>query len=71
MAEMRTKDAGKQWDRVTGADLNPNKKALAERNKSTLTNPVFIKACEAVNIPPSKRQASKWNNKMGKARKGF
>lgn len=30
-------------------------------------NTIFIEACERVGIQPTKRQASKWLNKKGKA----
>lgn len=30
-------------------------------------NPIFKKACELAGITPTKRQASKWNNKRGAA----
>jgi hypothetical protein len=33
-------------------------------------NQHFIAACEAVKLPPTKRQASKWLNKKGLAYKG-
>lgn len=58
---------GKQWKRVTGPNLCPENAVRAQRNKSTLTSPIFLKACETVGIEPTKRQASKWNNKKGKA----
>ncbi len=58
---------GKQWKRVTGPNLCPENAERAVRNKATLGNSQFIKACEVVGIPATPRQASKWNNKKGKA----
>jgi hypothetical protein len=34
------------------------------------TDQAFISACGKVGIDPTKRQASKWRNKKGKAYKG-
>lgn len=31
------------------------------------TNPVFIKACELAGVEATKRQASKWRNRAGRA----
>lgn len=58
---------GKQWKRVTGPNLHPENAVRAAANKSVKSSPGFIKACEAVGIQPTARQASKWNNKKGKA----
>jgi hypothetical protein len=37
------------------------------QNLQTLTDPVFIKACELAGLQVTPRQASKWNNGYGKA----
>ena len=34
------------------------------------TDQAFINACEKVGIPATKRQASKWRSKKGKAHQG-
>jgi hypothetical protein len=39
--------------------------AAAKANTDRLRDSNFIKSCEAVNIPPTRRQASKYNNKRG------
>ena len=58
---------GKKWHRVTGPNLHPENQEKHLRNKAVLGSEAFIKACEYVGIKPTKRQASKWNNKKGKA----
>jgi len=55
------------WDRVTGPDLDPGNKKRAERNSATMKNLMFLDACLRASIEPTKRQASKWNRKKGKA----
>lgn len=42
-------------------------KEKTQANKSTLKNKEFLWACKEAGIEPTKRQASKWNNKRGKA----
>ena len=58
-----------QWDRVQGPDLDTGKKQRAERNKSIMADKIFLDACANAGIEPTKRQASKWNSKKGKAYK--
>jgi hypothetical protein len=41
--------------------------AGADKNRQTLHDPLFLKACELAQIQPTHRQASKWNNGYGKA----
>jgi len=41
-----------------------------ENAKSTLNSQIFKEACDKVGIPPTMRQARKWNNKKGAAYKG-
>jgi len=43
------------------------KEAGAGRNKGTMSDPVFLKACKLAKVEPTKRQASKWNNGYGAA----
>ena len=35
------------------------------------SDPLFRKACELAHVDPSKRQASKWNSKRGRAREFY
>ncbi len=67
--EKSKKKAGQQWDRVSGEDLHGFNVGRANKNKSIMTNDIFIQACKKVNLMPTKRQASKWNNKKGLAYK--
>jgi len=55
------------WDRVSGKDLDPKNAIRAERNKNTMRDETFLDACKAVNVEPTKRQSSKYNNKKGMA----
>ena len=50
-----------------GADLCPRKSKEHQRNKGIMKSPRFVKACEAVGIEPTLRQASKWKRNKGKA----
>lgn len=65
------KKNGQQWDRVSGEDLHTFNKDKANKNKSIMSNDIFIQACKNVNIPVTKRQANKWNNKKGLAFKSL
>ena len=58
---------GKQWTRVKGANLKPQNEEKAKANKGVLESPQFIKACEAISIEPTTRQASKYRRKRGAA----
>jgi len=58
-----------QYERIHGPDLDPENAVRAERNKKTLDNTIFIEACNKAGIKPTRRQAGKWNNKKGIARK--
>jgi len=60
---------GKQWKRVVGTPRDEENIKRMEANKSTLSNEKFIKACEKAGITPTRRQASKYNNKKGAAYK--
>jgi hypothetical protein len=53
---------------AVGPDLQLHIKAPRTlANKGRMADPVFLKACSLAHVEPSKRQASKWNNSMGKA----
>ena len=60
---------GQQWERVTGANLNTDNVLRAVKNIKTLASTSFKRACDNVGIEPTKRQASKWNNRKGLAYK--
>lgn len=59
--------SNRAWERVTGPDLDQGKAKRADANKSVLGSGNFKSACSAMNIEPTKRQASKWNNGKGLA----
>lgn len=40
---------------------------MATNKEFAKTFPVFIRACEIAHVEPTKRQASKWHNKKGRA----
>lgn len=48
-----------------------NKKVSKSKkvHKEFTSNPEFVKACQRAGVDPTTRQASKWNNKKGKAYK--
>jgi len=62
---MSKKTNGAQWARVVGTGMSKVQKGREDKNKSLMTNDVFLKACENVGIKPTKRQTSKWNNRKG------
>lgn len=51
----------------TNIDLDVGKKARTIKNKQIFESPHFKKACENAGMEPTKRQASKYANKRGKA----
>ncbi len=55
------------WVRVTGYDLQPGHAERAIKNESIRTSAPFKKACDAVNLKHTTRQASKWRRKTGLA----
>ena len=67
--EKAKKKNSKQWDRVKGLNLHPDNEEKANKNQSIMKNKIFIKSCENAKLEPTKRQASKWNNKKGLAYK--
>lgn len=58
-------EAGKKWKRVSGPDLDVNKKDREKKNKSVFESKGFKKMCEIAEFTPTKRQASKYRRKMG------
>lgn len=39
----------------------------AVSNQEFTRNPLFVKACEIAQVPATRRQASKWRNRRGRA----
>ena len=56
-----------QWDRVRATPPTKDNQLRRKRNKATLKNKLFLTICKNLNIKPTTRQASKWNNKKGLA----
>lgn len=56
-----------QWKRVTGPNLSPECIERGKKNDGVLNSPQFKEACEKAGIPATRRQASKFRRKMGKA----
>lgn len=61
------KKVNTQWIRVHGPNLKPENELRQKKNASRLADKNFLAACEAAEVEPTKRQASKWNNRKGKA----
>ena len=60
----------KQWERIANRpDLDEDKAERTKANKSVLESKEFISMCEKANIKPTKRQASKYRRKTGRAYK--
>jgi hypothetical protein len=56
-----------QWARV----YSPKEKTDGKTNRQfALENENFIEACKSNNVEPTKRQASKWRNRKGRAYMG-
>lgn len=64
---MKGKKLNHKWERVTGENLQPQHAERGNKNSKTLKSPNFLKCCELVGINPTRRQASKFNNKRGLA----
>ena len=60
-----TRIVGKQWRRIIGGGPAKGKKETYKR--FSVTNKLFIKACELAGIPSTRRQASKWHMERGLA----
>ncbi len=57
-----------QRKKPCGPDLHEvRKKEGEQRNKGALSDKRFLDACKLADVEPTKRQASKWNNKRGAA----
>ena len=56
---------GNQWERVRGANLDITAKEKQEANKNVFESDKFKNACTKASVNPTKRQASKFNNKKG------
>lgn len=54
---------------VTSPNNDPGSIERAKKNESIMSSQVFKDACEKVGIPATRRQASKFRNKRGKAYK--
>jgi len=53
-----------------GADLHLQRKSEGEHaNTTVMSQPAFQKACEVAGIPVTRRQASKWRQGRGLARR--
>ncbi len=60
----------KQWERIANKpDLDEGKAERTKANKSVLESKEFISMCEKAKIEPTKRQASKYRRKTGRAYK--
>lgn len=60
---------GPQWMRVQRTPETPKMKKRREMNTSRLTDETFLEACKKAGVDSTRRQASKWNNRKGKAYK--
>ena len=59
------------WSRIHGsAPSNPGYAIRAELNLNTFKSSTFKLACKKAGIPLTRRQASKYTRKSGKAYKG-
>jgi hypothetical protein len=58
------------WERIYNVpDVQPGHAERALKNEARMQDPTFRKACEDAGVEPTRRQASKWNHKQGKAYK--
>ena len=55
------------WIRVHGPNLKPENELRHKKNLSRMADADFKASCEAAGVEVTKRQASKWNNKKGRA----
>ena len=60
-----------KWTRVSGTDLHPQNEERRLKHDGILKSERFNKACEAVGIQPTRRQASKYARKKGAAYHGI
>ena len=54
-----------QWERVQRTQIPADETRRQQRNFATFNSHEFIKLCEHLNIKPTTRQASKYNNNKG------
>jgi hypothetical protein len=65
---MSEKKRDHQWERVRRTPVPKAELARRNKNDSTLKSGAFKDACLRVGlVPPTRRQASKWNRKTGRA----
>lgn len=62
---MAKKKENYQWERVVGTPPTTDNQKRFENNQKVLKNKLFLDTCSNLNIEPTKRQASKYNNKKG------
>lgn len=61
---------GTKWTRVFGPDLYDTTGRM-DANTNRMTDKLFKRTCNDAGVEPTRRQASKWNNKKGKAYKWY
>lgn len=62
---MSKKKENHKWQRVVGTPPTADNQKRFENNKNILKDKLFLDMCTNLNIEPTKRQASKYNNKKG------
>jgi len=67
---MAKKKINHEWDRVKRTPQKEWEKNRMLKNRQVLGSEEFKKVCGECGIPPTKRQASKFNNKKGIVYKG-
>lgn len=58
-----------KWKRVITTRMDDGQYNRMEKNTNMMKDSHFQKACENFNVQPTRRQASKWNRKIGLAYK--
>jgi len=56
-----------QWERVQRTPKPEGERRRQERNKATFSSKRFVDLCHSAGVPPTTRQASKFNNQKGAA----
>jgi len=56
---------GRQWERVQRTPQDPAEREAQAANTNILQSDMFISACKACEIEPTRRQASKYRRKKG------
>ena len=54
-----------KWERVRGTEMPAEQKKRQDANKGLMVDAMFVDSCKLANVEPTKRQASKYNNKKG------